>query len=52
MTPMLLLSRDCIICLVSIWIAPIECVFDLIKSELARRGIPLEAADQIAPHAA
>ncbi|WFU23008.1 hypothetical protein QA649_33740 [Bradyrhizobium sp. CB1717] len=52
MTPMLLLSRDCIICWVNIWIAPIECAFDLIESELARRGIALEAADQVAPHTA
>ncbi|WP_167351831.1 hypothetical protein [Bradyrhizobium tropiciagri] len=47
MTPMLLLSRDCIICWVSIWIAPIECVFDLIESELARRGIPLKTRSRV-----
>ena len=44
MTP-LLLSRDCIICWVNVWLAPVECVFDLIESELERRGIALEHPD-------
>jgi hypothetical protein len=52
MTPMLLLSRDCIIYWVNVWIAPVECVFDMIESELKRRGIPLEHAADLAPGAA
>lgn len=52
MTPMLLLSRDCIIYWVNVWIAPVECVFDLIESELERRGIALEHADDLALRAA
>ena len=52
MTPMLLLSRDCIIYWVNVWIAPVECVFDLIESELERRGIDLEHANDLALQAA
>ncbi|WP_168195377.1 hypothetical protein [Bradyrhizobium sp. NAS80.1] len=52
MTPLLLLSRDCFICWVNIWIAPVECVFDLIESELAHRGVVLEADDHVALQAA
>jgi hypothetical protein len=51
MTPLLLLSRDCIICWVTVWLAPVECVFDLIESELERRGIALEHTDQVAVEA-
>jgi hypothetical protein len=47
MTPILLLSRDCIIYWVSVWIAPVECVFNMIESELERRGIALEHADDL-----
>ncbi|WP_198024772.1 hypothetical protein [Bradyrhizobium sp. Cp5.3] len=47
MTPLLLLSRDCIIYWVNIWIAPVEYVFDLIESELERRGISPECADPV-----
>ncbi|MHC2336958.1 hypothetical protein [Bradyrhizobium sp. USDA 4454] len=39
MTLALLIARDCIIYWVNVWIAPVECVFDVIESELARRGI-------------
>ena len=39
MTTVLLLSRDYIICWVNVWLAPVECVFDMIESELERRGI-------------
>ncbi|MDH6260444.1 hypothetical protein [Bradyrhizobium sp. BR13661] len=52
MTPMLLLSRHCIIYWVNVWIAPIECAFDLIESELERRGMALELADDKALRAA
>jgi len=41
MTPALLLVRDCIIYSVNVWLAPVECVFDMIESELVRRGIEL-----------
>jgi hypothetical protein len=39
MTPALLIARNCIIYWVNVWIAPVECVFDVIESELARRGV-------------
>ena len=39
MTTVLLLSRHYIICWVNVWLAPVECVFDMIESELERRGI-------------
>ncbi|RXT42909.1 hypothetical protein B5V03_24090 [Bradyrhizobium betae] len=42
MTPALLLARDCIIYWVNVWVAPVECVFDMIESELVRRGVALE----------
>ncbi len=45
MTPLLLLSRNCIICSVNVWLAPVEWVFDLIEAELERRGIALQRAD-------
>ncbi|WP_167767602.1 hypothetical protein [Bradyrhizobium frederickii] len=44
MTPALLIARNCIICWVNVWIAPIECAFDVIESELARRGIAPDEA--------
>lgn len=46
MTPALLLTRDCIIYWVNVWVAPIECAFDMIESELVRRGVDLEAVEQ------
>lgn len=45
MTPALLLARDCIICWVNVWLAPIEYAFDLIESELVRRGVALDGAE-------
>jgi hypothetical protein len=42
MTPaLLLLVRDCIIYSVNVWLVPVECAFNLIESELARRGVQL-----------
>ena len=41
MTPALLFARESIIYWVKVWLAPVECVFDLIESELQRRGIDL-----------
>ena len=46
MTPALLLARDCIIYWVKVWLAPVECAFDTIESELVRRGVDLEAVDR------
>ena len=46
MTPALLLARDCIIYWVNIWLAPVECTFDTIESELVRRGVDLETVEQ------
>ena len=39
MTPTLLLVRDCII--YSVNVVPVECAFNLIESELVRRGVQL-----------
>lgn len=47
MTPALLLARDCIIYWVNIWIAPIESAFDMIASELVRRGVELEGSGRL-----
>ncbi len=47
MTTALLIARDCIICWVNVWIAPVECVFDVIESELARRGVASGDADRL-----
>jgi hypothetical protein len=44
MTSALLLARDCIICWVNVWLAPVEYAFDAIESELVRRGIELDGA--------
>ncbi|SDN14639.1 MULTISPECIES: hypothetical protein [Nitrobacteraceae] len=41
MTPALLFSRDCIIYSVNVWLLPVECVFNIIEAELARRGVQL-----------
>jgi hypothetical protein len=41
MTPALLLVRDCIIYSVNVWLVPVECAFNLIESELVRRGVQL-----------
>jgi hypothetical protein len=45
MTSDLLLARDCIICWVNVWLAPVECMFDMIESELVRRGVALEGVE-------
>lgn len=47
MTPALLIARNCIIYWVNVWIAPVECVFDVIESELARRGVEPAEADRL-----
>lgn len=47
MTPALLLARDFIICWVNAWLAPVECAFDMIESELRqRRGRAMKQALQ------
>jgi hypothetical protein len=43
MTPALLLARDCIIYWVNVWLAPVGCAFDMIESELVRRGVRLKS---------
>jgi hypothetical protein len=45
MTPALLLARDCIIYSVSVWLVPVECAFNLIESELVRRGVQLYSTE-------
>jgi hypothetical protein len=41
MTHALLFARDCIIYSVNVWLLPVECIFNIIESELARRGVQL-----------
>ena len=48
MTATLLLARDCIIYGVHLWLAPVECVFDMIEAELVSRGIALDEVDHAA----
>jgi hypothetical protein len=45
MTSALLLVRDCIIYSVNVWLVPVECAFDMIESELVRRGVDLDAVE-------
>ena len=45
MTSALILARDGIICSVNVWIAPVECAFNMIESELMRRGVHLYPAE-------
>ena len=52
MTSGLLLARNCIICWVTVWLAPVEPIFDAIESELVRRGVALEGATRPALPAA
>jgi hypothetical protein len=52
MTSDLLLARDCIICWVTVWLAPVEFMFDMIESELVRRGVALEGGEHPSPSAA
>jgi hypothetical protein len=51
MTPGLLLARDCIICWVTVWLAPVVSIFDMIESELVRRGVALEGIESPSPPA-
>lgn len=52
MTPALLLARNSIIYWVNVWIVPVEWVFGMIESELARRGVQLEVTDHLPKHSA
>jgi hypothetical protein len=52
MTPALLLVRNSIIYWVNVWVTPIEFVFDMIESELGRRGVAPEVSDHPPTHAA
>ena len=52
MTPMLLLSRDCIFYWTNVWIVPVEVVLDLIESELELRGVGFAPTHELAPSAA
>ena len=45
MTPALLLARDFIIYWVNVWLASVECMFDMIESELVRRGVAFEGVE-------
>jgi hypothetical protein len=45
MTSALLLARDCIIYSVNVWLAPVECTFNIVESELTRRGVHLYPAE-------
>jgi hypothetical protein len=45
MTPTLIPVRDCIIYSVNVWLVPVECAFNIIESELARRGVQLYSAE-------
>ncbi|WP_271613404.1 hypothetical protein [Bradyrhizobium sp. CCBAU 51627] len=47
MIPALLIARDCIIYWVNFWITPVECVFDVIESEIARRGVAPEEFERL-----
>ncbi|WP_407187222.1 hypothetical protein [Bradyrhizobium centrosematis] len=47
MTPVLLIARTCIIYWVNVWIVPVEYAFDMIESELARRGITPEGGGRL-----
>jgi hypothetical protein len=44
-TPALLLVRDCIIYSVNVWLVPVVCSFNIIESELVRRGVQLYPAE-------
>ena len=45
MTSALLLARDCIIYSVNVWLVPVVCAFNIIESELVRRGVQLYPAE-------
>lgn len=42
MTPGLLIARGLIVHWVTLWLAPVEYAFDMIESELERRGVDLQ----------
>ena len=46
MTSALLLARDCIIYSVNVWLVPVECAFNIIESEVVRRGVQLYPPEQ------
>jgi hypothetical protein len=52
MTQGLLFARDSIIYWVTMWLAPVEPIFDMIESELVRRGVALEGVEPPSPPAA
>ena len=45
MTAALLIARDCIIYSVNVWLVPVVCAFNIIESELVRRGVQLYPAE-------
>jgi hypothetical protein len=45
MTPALLIARSLIVHWVTVWLAPAEYAFDMIESELKRRGVDLQETD-------
>lgn len=52
MTPALLLARDCNTYWVNVWLAPVECAFDMLESALVRRGVEIDGAEHPSLHAA
>ena len=49
MTPGLLIARGLIVHWVTLWLAPVEYAFDMIESELERRGV--DPTNPIVPNA-
>jgi hypothetical protein len=45
MTPALLIARNLIVHWVTLWLAPVEYAYDMIGSELERRGVDLQETD-------
>ena len=45
MTSALLFTRDCIFYSVNVSLVPVECAFNMIESELVRRGVRLYPAE-------
>jgi hypothetical protein len=45
MTPALLIARTLIVHWVTLWLVPAEYAFDMIESELERRGVDLQETD-------
>ncbi|MBH5400663.1 hypothetical protein HZZ13_23115 [Bradyrhizobium sp. CNPSo 4010] len=48
MTTALPIARDRIICRVNVRVAPVECAFGIIQSELARSGVAVGDAGRLA----